>query len=146
MFFTGRGIRQNRQTFKIPQGFWWGLPLPAGCGRFNPGCWELWPQEWGPTSGTLVTNHGYYISKKSPTVGPTERSPAKTWVSNSPSDLLKGSVGKVPFDYWWNITTYIHWDPNIYSFSLGQVGPFIGCFFSTSLRFFRINTDPAKQI
>ena len=39
------------------------------------------------------------FSKKSPT-GPTERTPKPEWsVSNSPSNLFRGSVGEVPFNF-----------------------------------------------
>ena len=42
------------------------------------------------------------MSKKSPTA-PTERTPKQTWESNSSSNFLRGSVGKVPFNFWWTI-------------------------------------------
>ena len=43
------------------------------------------------------------VSKKSPT-RPTERTPKKTWVSNSSiATYWTESVGKVPFNFWWNV-------------------------------------------
>ncbi len=61
--------------------------------RFNPVKSEVSPQQQ---------------SKKSDPQDPRFTDPEKTWVSNSSTTYWTGSVGKVPFNFWWKQWSCCH--------------------------------------
>ena len=55
-----------------------------------------------------------WLSKISPTNGPTERIPKKPEYLISRSQLTHGSVGKVPFNCWWKLSNRIWHQKNMW--------------------------------